>query len=145
MLRSRVIAGAFASQPLSWQLAVHATIMCFAWLFLAPIALIVTRLRRYKRFSPLLTRMSFVKGRQDWYFLHRNFLAAAVVLTAAGGFLMIVFKEMRVETFHGVLGVSTWSVSVAQACHGCRPCLMRERWQGEWGARQGLPSLLHSC
>lgn len=102
-------------QPLNWHHVVHVTFMSLAWLFLAPFALIVARLRHHRRFSPLLTRTSFTKGKQDWFLLHRNLLSAAVLLTAAGSLVMLEYREMKVETTHGIMGVLVLSIAVVQA------------------------------
>lgn len=106
--------------------------MCIAWLFCAPVALLVARLRHFDYFKPWLTLTRFKGGRQYWYMLHRNLLMTAVLLTLGAGALMFGDVELHFQFAHSTFGVITMALGVfqVQPClsdRSCSPSLTAER------------------
>lgn len=95
-------------------MVIHVFFMIFAWLFCAPLAVTVARLRHFERFKPFLTRTRFKGGRQYWYLIHRNCLASAVILTLIGGILIISGTTYHFYYLHSNFGLVVMALAAFQ-------------------------------
>ncbi|KAL1520672.1 hypothetical protein AB1Y20_022242 [Prymnesium parvum] len=102
----------------AWDESLHLTCMCIAWLFCAPLALTVARLRHFQYFRAMLTRSRYKGGKQYWYLIHRNCLFAAVFLTILGGLVMLLTSIALFQRAHSYFGVATMSVATIQMLNG---------------------------
>ncbi|KAL1520610.1 hypothetical protein AB1Y20_022184 [Prymnesium parvum] len=103
---------------LEWDMILHVVCMCIAWLFCAPLALALARLRHLEYFKPLLTRTRFKGGRQYWYLLHRNCLFATVSLTVGAGVFMTSRVDAHFLNPHSSAGIATMVVAFFQMANG---------------------------
>ncbi|KAL3916294.1 MAG: hypothetical protein SGPRY_006884, partial [Prymnesium sp.] len=119
---------------MEWYLGLHVVFLCFAWLFSAPLALLVALLRHTESFKPLLSRTRHKEGKAYWYLLHRNLLVSSVSLTLSGGLLMIATTKLQLFSLHDNFGVASLVLCFAQMLSGfLRPkpgARLRPSW--EW-------------
>ncbi|KAL1514916.1 hypothetical protein AB1Y20_003996 [Prymnesium parvum] len=97
-----------------WDVVVHVTCMCIAWLFCAPLAVTVARLRHINLFRPWMTSPRRKGGKQLWFLVHRNCMMTASLLTTFGGILILVRLEFHFYLAHQVVGLLTVSLAGIQ-------------------------------
>ncbi|KAL1515118.1 hypothetical protein AB1Y20_004181 [Prymnesium parvum] len=106
---------AYVVRPVwDWDVVVHVTCMCIAWLFCAPLAVTLARLRHLNLFRPWLTSTRRKGGKQLWFLVHRNCMMTACLLTIFGGILILVRLEFHFYLAHQVVGLVTLSLAVIQ-------------------------------
>lgn len=101
---------------MGWDVILHVTSICFAWLFCAPLALAAARLRHYDAFKSILTRTLFKGYPQFWYLIHRNLLLSGSIATVFAGSLMLSRVRFHYYYEHKYLGITVMSLATLQAC-----------------------------